>query len=414
MPSRVRHRLERDPVGGDLHRGGQALELVGRVDLDAWMVGGAELLGLLPQRTDEPELVERGRAERVHEPAHVGDRVLDLRARVLEQRAGSGRLGDEQVLGRFDLERGARECRSEAVVEIAAQAPALLLSGGHQALPRPLQLRGLGDEGLVQSPAKARPRPAAFVPVHQPVHAALQRRAQRLNEKGDEPGRDEREPEVGALLYERGETADEEHVDRHDAHGQAAVDERAIDQEIDVVEAVAEDRDADREREAEDGEEDERVGDVVRPDTEGGPETAQDEQRGGQACGVRKPLDLLALDPLRPAEANDDRHHPCDDRAQREDRAESQKVDRDVVDPVRVLYLAAVELPGGEGLREREGCDSQATDPGHDAPAPREKSPVREVERHVHERDEYCRNPAPVREPGCKLRHRLRAAAPPW
>jgi hypothetical protein len=92
-------------------------------------------------------------------------------------------------------------------VEVAAQAAALLLAGGNEALARALQLSGLGSERCVQSSAQSRVMLLAVVPVHEPVHTSLERRPKRLHEEGDEPGRDKREPEVGTLLDEGGEPA---------------------------------------------------------------------------------------------------------------------------------------------------------------------------------------------------------------
>ena len=151
MPCRVRHRLERDPVRRNLDRRGQAFELVGRVDLDSWMVGGAELLDLLPQRPTSETIERRWGRTRTRAGAR---RRPSPSARPRRLR----RVEDEQVLGRLRLERSARERRSQAVVEIAAQAPALLLSSGHQALPRPLQLRGFGDERRVGTSSPVSPR----------------------------------------------------------------------------------------------------------------------------------------------------------------------------------------------------------------------------------------------------------------
>ena len=76
----------------------------------------------------EPELVERGRAQVVDEPADVGERLarLLLAASASSSRSSSGLSASE--LGRRELHRDRRERRAEPVVQVAAQAPALLLA----------------------------------------------------------------------------------------------------------------------------------------------------------------------------------------------------------------------------------------------------------------------------------------------
>ena len=53
-------------------------------------------------------------------------------------------------------------------------------------------------------------------------------------------------------MEEGAQSTDDCDIDRDDRQRQPAVDERPVDQEIDVVEAVAQDRDADRQGQAED------------------------------------------------------------------------------------------------------------------------------------------------------------------
>ncbi len=85
MSRHVRHRLQRDPVRGDLDGGRKAVKVLRRVHLDANVLTDSESFRLLTQRPDEPELVEGGRAQGVHEPANVRDRVLNLGAGVREE-----------------------------------------------------------------------------------------------------------------------------------------------------------------------------------------------------------------------------------------------------------------------------------------------------------------------------------------
>ena len=87
----VGHGLDRDPVGRDLDGRGQ-LGQVGGLDADprsdavprASSPPPIEARRLLADRAREAELVERGRAEAVHEPADVGERLAHLLAERLE------------------------------------------------------------------------------------------------------------------------------------------------------------------------------------------------------------------------------------------------------------------------------------------------------------------------------------------
>ena len=226
-----------------------------------------------------------------------------------------------------------------------------------------------------------------------------------MHEQGHEPGCDEREPEVRALVHDGRKASDESHVHGDDAYGQTAVDERPVDQQVDVVEPVAEDGDANGQRKAHDAEKDERVGDTFRP--ERADDRGRHQQRDGHPGGIREPLDLLTLDAFRATEPEDDRHRCSDDGAEGKDRAKSQDVDQEVVDAVRVLDLPAVQHSGGGGLGEGECCDADAPDPAHDTPATRQQTPVGEVQRDEHERNEHGRDPRPIREPGRELRDYL-------
>ena len=134
--------------------------------------------------------------------------------------------------------------------------------------------------------------------------------------------------------------------------------------------------------------------------------TTQDEEGDGQAGGYAS--HLICWRSMPSARRNRMTTDHCgDDRAEREERAEAQNVDEDVVDAVRVLNLCSrpVRRP-----RERERCDPDAADPSDDSPSAGEQPSVGEVEGHEHEWDEHSRDPCPAREPGCELGDGLRAA----
>ena len=79
MPHDVGHRLVHDPVGRDLDRGGQPEQVVRGAHRDVGRVAGAlETRTALAQRRDQPQLVERRRAQPVDEAAHVVDGLPDV------------------------------------------------------------------------------------------------------------------------------------------------------------------------------------------------------------------------------------------------------------------------------------------------------------------------------------------------
>lgn len=88
-----------------------------------------------------PRSSSAGGAQGVHQAADVGDGALGLRLQTLDQGSGGSRVLFYQVVGHVELERKATEHRTEAVVQVAPQATALLLPGGDQALSRALKLR---------------------------------------------------------------------------------------------------------------------------------------------------------------------------------------------------------------------------------------------------------------------------------
>ena len=113
---RVGDRLERDPVCGHLDRCGQRRQVGRAVDDDAKVA--VQPGGLLAQRADESELVERRRAKVMDEPAYVGNRGLGLCTQLEQGLPGArGRVG-ELVAGAVELQRDPGERGPEPVVEV--------------------------------------------------------------------------------------------------------------------------------------------------------------------------------------------------------------------------------------------------------------------------------------------------------
>ena len=153
MPDDVGQRLLHDPVGGHLDRGRQRRQLAGHVDVDPQAAVGAAALGQPLQRADQAQLVERRRAQAVHQPADVGDRRPQLAAQLARQRLGGGRVLRDERAQDPGLHGQPGQLGAEAVVQVAAQPTALLLAGGDQPLAGALQVGGQphgrdGDAGL--------------------------------------------------------------------------------------------------------------------------------------------------------------------------------------------------------------------------------------------------------------------------
>lgn len=115
---------------------------------------------------------------------------------------------------------------------------------------------GVGGECGFQAFPEARDHAVRFVPlaIHQAVDVALEPIAQRLEEDRYDAGGDEGDRQVAAGLENGAEVADDEDVDGDDDGGQGEVDQGSVDDQVYVVEAVAQYRYADGGRDGEDAE----------------------------------------------------------------------------------------------------------------------------------------------------------------
>src|SRR5579875_637584 len=138
------------------------------------------------------------------------------------------------------------------------------------------------------------------------VDQLLNAAADGIEESGDRQRR-QRDRQVGALRNWIKQVLEEEYSTRVDPNqdgGQAAVDERTVDDPVNVPEPVAQDREAggDRDRKDAEGEHD----GPGRTDQVPGPE---DRSREGDdshhSAGKDKPLELLPFLPIRSTKAED-------------------------------------------------------------------------------------------------------------
>src|SRR5207249_4630490 len=79
--------------------------------------------------------------------------------------------------------------------------------------------------------------------IKQPIHAPLQPLADWLEKDGDDSGGNQRDKKVAAGLQLRAQRADNEHIQSDDSGGKRAVDQGAVDDDVDGIEVVAQDGD---------------------------------------------------------------------------------------------------------------------------------------------------------------------------
>ena len=150
VPDRVVHRLDGDPVRRHLDRGREARRRRPRPPSTSATVEPScdsvvVLVGLLAQRGDEPELVERGRPQAVDQPADLADVGLGLVGELTERAArasGSRRTRSRATSSRISV---AASDGPQTVVQVATQAPALLLARRDEPLAAALELAAAGQ-----------------------------------------------------------------------------------------------------------------------------------------------------------------------------------------------------------------------------------------------------------------------------
>ena len=350
VPHRIRHRLDRDPVGGNLDRGRQLGQRRGlAVDRDPRRRLAAAPLEpprLLVDRRDQAELVERRRSKAVDEAADVGERDLHL-ARSARPAAGaprrdrsrssrrtprracrsrratdpspswrsrrSRRRSSSRARTRCSRERtrssrsriactaapawrprsssrpssslrkprspGRTPSTSRPAVSAPWTSGTVVVTGGAtpwtaattrsprlvddlegderqpQRLGDGLDDGGEGPVGLgrplqpLPEPAHRPPRLVALA-VHEPVHRSLEHVAQRQRHERGEAGGQQRDPIPVLRAGDRAEQRHRDGVAGDHPERQAAVDERPVDDDLDVEQPVEQDpgREAERHR----------------------------------------------------------------------------------------------------------------------------------------------------------------------
>ena len=132
--------LPDDAVGGDLDRGREVGDVTGH--LDGHPEAGRDGGGLAADGTGEPDLVQCGRPQAVHEAPHLGEHPADVGPGRGQRRVGGREVAAGLDAGGVDPTRDGGERRAEAVVQVAAQPAALVLHRRDEQLAAALQLVG--------------------------------------------------------------------------------------------------------------------------------------------------------------------------------------------------------------------------------------------------------------------------------
>ena len=103
------------------------------------------MAGVLTNRREQAELVQRWRSQRIDQAADIGQGGAHLALEALQQRNCFVWVIAEHVRRSIDALGHAGEGRPDTVVQIAAQPAALLFPRGNQPLARVLEVGGQLD-----------------------------------------------------------------------------------------------------------------------------------------------------------------------------------------------------------------------------------------------------------------------------
>ena len=260
---------------------------------------------------------------------------------------------------------------------------------------------GLGGRRHLEATSQAgnRRRRIVALAVEQVVDGALQPVAQRVEHERHQPRGDDRGADSHLLAQERPRERDHDCVGAHDAGRQCAVEQCAIDDDVDLVQPVAQDRDARDDRqgdEAEDARRPEEVGERGRERSDG---QGSDEEERHHSRGADEPLELQSLVAARAPEA----HDQCGERQRQDERASDIE---DVVDPDRqdAERIAddprlGAELGVHQHAPDRGPGQDDGREPEHRSPSPSQWTPGREELRQEQHDREQDRLAEPVRQP---------------
>ena len=191
--------------------------------------------------------------------------------------------------------------------------------------------------------------------------------------------------------------ADQQHehqVGRAERRGQPAVDQRAVDDDVNVVEPVAQDRDAGGDRQPQHGDHARELTTVSLHRSSRTRDGDRDRYRHDRP-GQGEPLHLLAPLTVGAAEPDDRRGGRADHPDHEQEHGEPhERLEQRAVDAERVVELRLVlERPGREAGGDEDTRDPRARAPGDPPPPTRQQVPVGEQQQHERAGDEDERHP---------------------
>ena len=170
-------------------------------------------------------------------------------------------------------------------------------------------------------------------------------------------------------------SSDQREVGGAEGCRERAVDQRAADDEVDVVEPVLEHRDGRRDRQ---GREREQAADEREVGGDAAQQHRAPEPEADDGGGVGEPLELEPLDAARPAHPHREPERGQQQRGQREQIGDRRQSAHEVgVDADRIGEAGADRLRV-QRVRHRRERDAGADEPAGVPPARREEMPVRE------------------------------------
>ena len=139
MPCHVGQDFRTDAERSDLDRRGQGRKR-GRIQAHGPAGHVGKRIRALGECADQTDLVEQRWLQAVHHTPNVLDQPRDVGADVRKQFLAAGDIGRQCIIGSLETQADAGQRGADAVVELAAQPPALVLPGKHELLARVLEL----------------------------------------------------------------------------------------------------------------------------------------------------------------------------------------------------------------------------------------------------------------------------------
>ena len=146
----VRDGFGDDPIQSFLGRRRQWGQVVD-LDTERHARTASELVHLIADSCGESEGCDGGVTERIHQPAHIGDSVLQCFAGATDEFVGGfDAVGGEMIAGCVEFEGDCSQLWPQSVVKVTLDASTFVLTSDHQMLASPeesLDEKARGDSG---------------------------------------------------------------------------------------------------------------------------------------------------------------------------------------------------------------------------------------------------------------------------